>query len=35
MLDQAVVLWVSIHKWLGVLPVGMRLASVGLLPSQL
>ena len=35
MLDHTVVLFVSIHRWLGVRAVGMRLTSVGLLPSQL
>ena len=34
MLDQTVVLCASIHKWLGVRPVAMRLTRVGSWPSQ-
>ena len=34
MVDQMVALLGSIHRWLGVLPVAMRLAKVGVCPSQ-
>ena len=34
MLAHTVVLPLSIHRWLGVLPVAMRLASTGFSPSQ-